>query len=138
MQQNNVAPNVGQNLTSNQCPITLGAELYPTCRGERVLVVIRFKATFLPLRPCCEKYVAYLFLERCRKSSNVWLHALVQSGCLHSSLFFEHYKPHCTLRLSARTLQCLHATILSFFTWRWPGLDSVSYSRCSVVPSVMG
>ena len=33
----------------------------------------------------------YLFLERCRKSDNVWLHALVQSDCLYSSLFFEHY-----------------------------------------------
>ena len=33
----------------------------------------------------------YLFLERCRKSNNVWLRALVQSDCLHSSLFFEHY-----------------------------------------------
>jgi len=33
----------------------------------------------------------YLFLERCRKSNNVWLHALIQSDCLYSSLFFEHY-----------------------------------------------
>ena len=32
----------------------------------------------------------YLFLERCRKS-NVWLRALMQSDCLYSSLFFEHY-----------------------------------------------
>jgi len=33
----------------------------------------------------------YLFLERCRKSKNVWLRALMQSECLYSSLFFEHY-----------------------------------------------
>ena len=33
----------------------------------------------------------YLFLERCRKSNNVWLRALMQSDCLYSSLFFEHY-----------------------------------------------
>ena len=33
----------------------------------------------------------YLFLERCRKSNNVWLRALIQSDCLYSSLFFEHY-----------------------------------------------
>jgi len=33
----------------------------------------------------------YLFLERCRKSNNVWLRALMQSYCLYSSLFFEHY-----------------------------------------------
>jgi len=32
----------------------------------------------------------YLFLERCRKSKNVWLRALMQSDCLYSSLFFEH------------------------------------------------
>jgi len=33
----------------------------------------------------------YLFLETCRKSNNLWLRALMQSDCLHSSLFFEHY-----------------------------------------------
>jgi len=33
----------------------------------------------------------YLFLERCRKANNVWLRALMQSDCLFSSLFFEHY-----------------------------------------------
>ena len=33
----------------------------------------------------------YLFLERCRKSNNVCLHASMQSDCLYSSLFFEHY-----------------------------------------------
>ena len=35
----------------------------------------------------------YLFLERCRKSNNLWLRALMQSDCLYSSLFFEHYNP---------------------------------------------
>jgi len=33
----------------------------------------------------------YLFLERCRKSNNVWLRALMQSDCLYWSLFFEHF-----------------------------------------------
>ena len=33
----------------------------------------------------------YLFLERCRKSNNLWLRALMRSDCLYSSLFFEHY-----------------------------------------------
>ena len=33
----------------------------------------------------------YLFLERCRKSNRMWLRALMQSDCLYSSLFFEHY-----------------------------------------------
>jgi len=30
-----------------------------------------------------QKYT-YLFLERCRKSNNIWLHALMQSDCLYS------------------------------------------------------
>ena len=33
----------------------------------------------------------YLFFERCRKSNNVWLRALMKSDYLYSSLFFEHY-----------------------------------------------
>jgi len=33
----------------------------------------------------------YLFLERCRKSNNVWLRALMQSDCLYLSLLCEHY-----------------------------------------------
>jgi len=33
----------------------------------------------------------HLFLERCRKSNNIWLRTLMQSDCLYSSLFFEHY-----------------------------------------------
>jgi len=39
------------------------------------------------------KYTGYQyhFLERCRNSDNVFLHALMQSDCLYSSLFFEHY-----------------------------------------------
>jgi len=39
----------------------LGAGHYETFRGERVLVAIRFNATFLPLRPYCEKlYTTFL------------------------------------------------------------------------------
>jgi len=50
----------------------------------------------------------YLFLERCKKSDNVWLRALMQSDCLYSSLFFEQYNrillcdwiiEHCSVRL---------------------------------------
>jgi len=33
----------------------------------------------------------YMFLERCKRSNNVWLRALIQSDCLYSSLLFEHY-----------------------------------------------
>jgi len=58
MLQNYVTPNIGQKLSSNQWPIILGAGFYTTCRVERVLGVIRFNATFLPLRPYCEKIYA--------------------------------------------------------------------------------
>jgi len=34
--------------------IILGAELYTTCHGERVLVATRFNVTFPPLRLCYE------------------------------------------------------------------------------------
>jgi len=81
--------------------IILDAELSTTCPGERGFNV-RFSVTFLPFRLCqvqcniptfealLRKYT-YLFLERCRKSNNIWLRALMQSDCLYSSLFFEHY-----------------------------------------------
>jgi len=58
MLQNNVAPNIGQKLSSNQRPIIFGAGFHTTYRGKRVLVVIRFNATYLPLRPYCEKICA--------------------------------------------------------------------------------
>jgi len=64
----------------------LDAELYTICQGERVLVATRFNVTFLPLRLSYD-----LFLERYRKSNNLWLRALMQSDCLYSSLIFEHY-----------------------------------------------
>jgi len=38
-------------------PIILEAELYTTCPGERVLVVIRLNVPLVPLRPCQEKCV---------------------------------------------------------------------------------
>ena len=43
--------------TSTDCvwPITLVAGFYTACRGDRVLVVIRFSVTFLPLRPYWKK-----------------------------------------------------------------------------------
>ena len=39
--------------TSTDCvwSVTLVAGFYTACRGDRVLVVIRFSVTFLPLRP---------------------------------------------------------------------------------------
>jgi len=84
-----------------------------------------------------------LFLERCRKSNNVWLHALMQSDCLYSSSFFEHYN---------RILLCDwvlgHCGVCSFEGVSWHNafvlylaLTSLGISvlLCSsVVPSVTG
>jgi len=55
MLQNIVAPYIGQKLSSNQWPVILGGGPYTTYRGERVLVLITFSATFLLLRRYCEK-----------------------------------------------------------------------------------
>ena len=90
MLQNIVAPNIGQKLSKSVAYKILGAGLYTTYCGERVLVAIRFNATFLSLRPYCEKNMYLILEERCTKSNNIWLRALMQSDCLHSSLFFEH------------------------------------------------
>ena len=49
----------------------------------------------------------YLFLKRCRKSKNIWLRALMQSDCLNSSLFFEHYN-HILLCEWVVELCCIH------------------------------
>jgi len=46
---------------------------------------------YIPTFEALLRKYKYLFLERCRKSNNVWLRALMQSDCLYSSLFFEHY-----------------------------------------------
>jgi len=74
--------------TSTDCLglMTLVAGHCTTCHGEQVLVVIRFNITFLPLRLYWGKMRTCF--SRCRKSSNVWLHALIQSGSLYSYLFF--------------------------------------------------
>jgi len=45
----------------------------------------------IPTSEALLRKYTYLFLERCRKSDNVWLRALMQSDCLYSSLLFEHY-----------------------------------------------
>jgi len=51
----------------------------------------KFNVTFQPLRLCYVNTSTCFSKERCRKSNNVWLRALMQSDCLYSSRFFEHY-----------------------------------------------
>jgi len=112
-------------------PIILGAGLCTTCHGQQVLLVIRFNATFLSLRPYCTK-MCTCFLKDVEKSNNVWLHALMQSGYLYSSLFFEHcnclFLTECSDIIVFVHLRVCHATTNSSFTWPWPVLNPASYS----------
>jgi len=68
-------------------PIILDAELYTTCPSVMSHQVQCNISTFEAL---LKKDVGYLFLERCIKSENIWLHALTQSNCWYSSLSFEY------------------------------------------------
>ena len=75
-------------------PIILDAELYTSCPGERLLVVMTHQVqctSDIPTFQALLRKNMYLFLERCRRSNNVWLPALMQLDCLYSSLLFEHY-----------------------------------------------
>jgi len=107
-------------------PIILDAELYTTCPGERVLVVMTHQVQCnIPTFEALLRKNRYLFLERCRRSNNVWLSALTQSDCLYSSLFFGHYNrillcewvlEHC----SVCSFEGAHVTMHSYFIWPWP------------------
>ena len=70
--------------------IILDAERYTTCPGERVFSNHQVQCNIPTFESLIRKY-KYLFLERCRKSNNIWLRALMQSDRLYSSLFSEHY-----------------------------------------------
>jgi len=107
-------------------PIILDAELYTTCPGKRVLVVMTHQVQCnIPTFEALLRKNMHLFLERCRRSNNVRLPALTQSDCLYSSLFFEHYNcvwlwdwvlRHC----SVYSFEDVHVTMHSHFTWPWP------------------
>jgi len=51
---------------------------------------LQVQCNILTFEALLRKYT-HMFLERRRKSNNIWLRALMQSDCLHMSLFFEHY-----------------------------------------------
>ena len=71
-------------------PVTLVAGLRTTCRSEQVLVGSLQVPRNIPTFEALLKKNVYLFLERFKKSKNVWLRALMQSDCLYS-FFFEDY-----------------------------------------------
>jgi len=122
---------ISERHTCRDCmwPTILVARHYTTCRGERVLVVIRFNVTFLPFRPYCEK-ICTSFLNDTE--------SLTMHGC---ALWRSQIAYVCSYSLNTTTvfyfvtewpdvtvLGRLHATTHFYFTWPWPGLDSVSYS----------
>ena len=82
-------------------PIILDAELYATCPGEQVLVVMthQVQCNILTFEAVLRKNMHW-FLERCRSFNNVMV------ACFDAVRLFILF-PRFTLWLSARTLQCL-------------------------------
>jgi len=122
-------------------PIILGAELYTTCPGEQVLVVMTHQVQCnIPAFEAVLRKNMRLFLGRCRRSNNVMVACFDAVRLFIFFLILWTLQPHVTLWLSARTLQCL-------FVWRcachnafvlYLGLTSfgISVPLCSsVVPS---
>jgi len=71
-------------------PISLVVGLCTTCRSEQVLVAIRFNATFLPLRPYCEKMCRLPVSWTMQKVQECLVARCDAVRFLYSS-FFEHY-----------------------------------------------
>ena len=89
-------------------PIILDAELYTTCPGERVLVVMTHQVQCnIPTFEALLRKNMYLYLERCRRSTNVMVACFDAVRLFIFVLILWTLQPHFTLWLSARTLQCL-------------------------------
>jgi len=89
-------------------PIILDVELYTTCPGEQVLVVIthQVQCDIFTFETVIRKNM-HLFLERCRRSTNVMVACFDAVRLFIFFLILWTLQPHFTLWLSARTLQCL-------------------------------
>jgi len=89
-------------------PIILDAELYTTCHGERVLVVMTHQVQCnIPTFEALLRKNMHLFLEWCRRSNNVMVACFGAVRLFIFVLILWTLQPHFTLWLSARTLQCL-------------------------------
>jgi len=89
-------------------PIILDAELYTTCPGERGLVVMAHLAQCnIPTFEAKLRKNMQLFLKRCRRSNNVTVFCFDAVRLFIFFLIIWTLRPHFTLWLSARTLQCL-------------------------------
>jgi len=108
--------NYGEISESRACkycvrPIILDGELYTTCPGERVLVVMTHQVQCnIPTFQAVLRKNMHLFLERCRRSNNVMVTVFDAVGLFMFFFILWTLKPHFTLWLSTRTLQC-------FFVW---------------------
>jgi len=89
-------------------PIILDAELYTTCPGERVLVVMTHQVQCnIPTFEALLRKNIHLFLERCRRSNSVMIACFDAIRLLIFFLNRWKLQPRFTLWLSARTLQCM-------------------------------
>jgi len=111
------------------------------CRAS--VSIHQVKCNIPTLRPYCEKiYTTFL------NDTEILTTYLCVSWCIQ----IVYFRPYCLNTTTTEiylVTECsdvavlfvwgrVQATILPCFTWPWPGLDSVSYSGCSVVPSVTG
>jgi len=86
----------------------LDAELYTTCPGERVLVVMAHQVQCnIHIFEAALRKSMHLFLERCRRSNNVVVACFDAVRLFMFFLILWTLQPHFTLWLSARTLQYL-------------------------------
>jgi len=103
---------------------TLDAGLYRTCRGERVLVTIRFIVAFLPLRPCYEKISACFSKDAESLTTYGYVLWCSQIVCIrHYSLNNTtafYFVNECSNIAMSVWLMARPATTHSHFTWTRP------------------
>jgi len=107
--------------------IIVDAELYTTCPGERVLVVMTHQVQCnIPTFEAVLRKNMHVFLERCRRSNNVIVASFDTVRLLLFFLILWTLQQYFTLWLSARTLcsvcsfEGVHVTMHSHFTLAWP------------------
>jgi len=120
-------------------PIILDAELYTTCPGERVLVVMTHQVQCnIPTFEAVIRKKMGLFLERCRRSTNIMVACFDADRMFIFFLILWTLQPHFLRNwvlghCSVCSFEGVHVTMHSYFSWAWPG-NSVSLCS-SVVPS---
>jgi len=114
------------------------SSIYTTFFGERVFVKCNIPTFEALLRKICT-----CVLKDAESLNNVWLRAFMQSDCLYSSPFFEHYNrillcdsalEHCSV-CSSEGVSCHNAFVLYLAS---TNLGSNVLLCYSVVPSVTG